>query len=275
MNIRLKRSGHDPGVEMTKGCSSSWGLQEGGDGSLPGDEDAYSTDPTESGNTLCGSRSAMSSDLALRVKFSTQVGVASLPSSRDLDGARKSLLIACLLLMMPMSLWAGHDHEENDFEIEIGGGWTSGVLMPESPFGGNYLGDFFPGESVSYGIMDALPTGGVGAEFGARWVELSFDIINYDPSFDQFTVTTQSDNLINLETDAIVVGDVPNLSVESVFYYPGTSNDLWIEFSKPTGVGNWGLDNVTVDWNINNVPEPSTTGLMLAFLIGLLVRRRR
>ncbi len=147
--------------------------------------------------------------------------------------------------------------------------------MPESPSGGNYLGDFFPGESVSYGIMDALPTGGAGAEFGARWVELSFDIINYDPSFEEFTVTTQSDNLINLETDAIVVGEVPNLSFESVFYYPGTSNDLWIEFSKLAGVGNWGLDNVTVDWNINNVPEPSTTGLMLAFLIGLLVRRRR
>ncbi|MGI9243646.1 MAG: hypothetical protein ACR2RV_22810 [Verrucomicrobiales bacterium] len=187
-----------------------------------------------------------------------------------------SVLIVCSLFLAPALTLAGHDHEMYDFESGDNLAWSGGIMMAGSPFGGSFLGDFSVGESVSLGIMDALPTAGeIGSEWGARWVILSFDLVNYDPSFEEFVVTTQLDNFLKLETEAILVGDVPNLSVETVFRYPGERNDLFIDFSKTSGIGRWGLDNVVVDWNINNVPEPSAGVLMLSCLISLLATRRR
>jgi hypothetical protein len=192
-----------------------------------------------------------------------------------LDVTRRSVPVICSVFLAPALASAGHDHEEHAFDFEVGGGWSHGTSTPGSPFGENYLGDFAPGESVRLGIMDALPTGGPEPSFGARWVILSFDLVNYDPSFEEFTLTTQLDNIIDIETDATLVGEVPNLSVETIFRYPGGDNDLLIDFSKTSGSGQWGLDNVVVDWNIHNVPEPSATILILLFLIGPSALRRR
>lgn len=181
-----------------------------------------------------------------------------------------AILLAYLSLggLIAQPAVATHEQVEYDFDDGFLVGWSSTLLSPGSPFGGNYLGDFSASTQVSLGILDALPAGNP-PNSDPRLVALDFDIVNYFPPTEDYRITVNGIEL-DLESSGSISGMGPNVSASLSFpLVPDAfgSADMVIGFEKSTGFLDWGVDNVIVDWS-QPLPEPSSFVLMW---LGLLL----
>lgn len=173
---------------------------------------------------------------------------------------------------------ASHNRIEFDFESSDIAGWSP-AKTSEHLFGeGNYLGAFGANESVSLGIMDALPAqlGTTGIDDNrSRVVELSFDMVNPSVSaYYDLSVEANGKIVLNEKANPLIP-----TSVTATFQLDTNGSeftDLLLAFYPTGGVSaeGWGIDNVVVDWS-RPIPEPGTgLGVAIAATPLLLGRRK-